>query len=643
MNDENEFVQKVRFEVEDTELSASLDRFQAALGRAGETANREIDESLTKAASSANEVAKETANIGKEASSAAKETQKISSASREAKKQTDALDGAFSKLKGTISAAVAAYAGFQGLSKLVGFGKQTVELFKVQDRAERALKFQMQRNGTDARFGELQRFAANLQKNSMYGDEAILNAASVWSNKIKDVDNNKRMMQLVADYTARTTNGAEVGADQLKSYTMTLMSALSGRGTMTLEQQGFDTTAIKELQKIRQKGGTVTETMQVEALEKTLASVKGFAREMANTDAGKIAQLQNEIGDVKEEIGRELLPVFAELAREIKANIPSIKKLFEGFASVLKSLVRTLSENIGTISAFTDGLASLLQLFSVAPIKTMAFVGALKYAVPMLDAATKGSMAFGGALGGLGKNWQNLLKAGLFTATIWGLQQIFKLGNAIKQAWKEHERQNAIEGASEVKKQVESGTYFADLLRTYRRDFQALGTQPVEMDGLQRMAVNEKGDFIDSEGKPNSVLGDSTTVTLYGNNPYAKRMTVKDYEAIDFGKMMEIYKRCFSDASQFTMHFVGNVEMDELRPLLEKYIASLPATHQEVKLTPKSEVLPGSRTCMFEKEQETPTCNINIQYAQWAAEMNGQSREIITKEEYEKRFGRSLY
>ena len=75
---------------------------------------------------------------------------------------------------------------------------------------------------------------------------------------------------------------------------------------------------------------------------------------------------------MKEEIGRELLPVFAELAREVKANIPSIRKLFEGFASVLKSLVKTLSENIGTISAFADGLASLLQLFSVAPIKTMA-------------------------------------------------------------------------------------------------------------------------------------------------------------------------------------------------------------------------------------------------------------------------------
>ena len=54
--------------------------------------------------------------------------------------------------------------------------------------------------------------------------------------------------------------------------------------------------------------------------------------------------------------------------------------------------------------------------------------------------------------------------------------------------------------------------------------------------------------------------------------------------------------------------------MNALRPLLEKYIASLPATRKEVKLIPKTEVLPGTRTCMFEKEQQTLTCSINIQY-----------------------------
>ena len=34
------------------------------------------------------------------------------------------------------------------------------------------------------------------------------------------------------------------------------------------------------------------------------------------------------------------------------------------------------------------------------------------------------------------------------------------------------------------------------------------------------------------------------------------------------------------------------------------------------------------------------SCNINIQYAQWAAGMNGQSKEIITKEQYQKIFGK---
>ena len=34
--------------------------------------------------------------------------------------------------------------------------------------------------------------------------------------------------------------------------------------------------------------------------------------------------------------------------------------------------------------------------------------------------------------------------------------------------------------------------------------------------------------------------------------------------------------------------------------------------------------------------------NINIQCAQWAAGKNGQSEEIITKEEYQKKFGRPI-
>ena len=33
-------------------------------------------------------------------------------------------------------------------------------------------------------------------------------------------------------------------------------------------------------------------------------------------------------------------------------------------------------------------------------------------------------------------------------------------------------------------------------------------------------------------------------------------------------------------------------------------------------------------------------CNINIEYAVWASGMNGVSKEVITKAQYEKKFGK---
>ena len=34
--------------------------------------------------------------------------------------------------------------------------------------------------------------------------------------------------------------------------------------------------------------------------------------------------------------------------------------------------------------------------------------------------------------------------------------------------------------------------------------------------------------------------------------------------------------------------------------------------------------------------------NVSLEYAQWAAVKNGQSKNVITKEEYQKRFGKPI-
>src|SRR5262249_37429659 len=47
----------------------------------------------------------------------------------------------------------------------------------------------------------------------------------------------------------------------------------------------------------------------------------------------------------------------------------------------------------------------------------------------------------------------------------------------------------------------------------------------------------------------------------------------------DLTKSMAFYKARFADASAFTFVFVGSFQLDAIRPLVETYIASLPATH----------------------------------------------------------------
>ena len=47
---------------------------------------------------------------------------------------------------------------------------------------------------------------------------------------------------------------------------------------------------------------------------------------------------------------------------------------------------------------------------------------------------------------------------------------------------------------------------------------------------------------------------------------------------MDLAKSHEIFKDRFSDAGDFTFFFVGNFDLNEIKPLVEKYLGSLPNT-----------------------------------------------------------------
>ena len=80
---------------------------------------------------------------------------------------------------------------------------------------------------------------------------------------------------------------------------------------------------------------------------------------------------------------------------------------------------------------------------------------------------------------------------------------------------------------------------------------------------------------------PEAVLSDTLTNTLYGHNPRFSVLQVEDLKNVNYDRILEIAKDRFKNAGQFTFVFVGNFDEQTLRPLIEQYVASLPATKQK--------------------------------------------------------------
>ena len=76
---------------------------------------------------------------------------------------------------------------------------------------------------------------------------------------------------------------------------------------------------------------------------------------------------------------------------------------------------------------------------------------------------------------------------------------------------------------------------------------------------------------------PDYIASSEEEKTLYGNNPRRQPLSMELLDKVQFERLDEVFATLFSNCGNFTYTFVGNVELETLRPLVEKYIGSLPA------------------------------------------------------------------
>ena len=79
---------------------------------------------------------------------------------------------------------------------------------------------------------------------------------------------------------------------------------------------------------------------------------------------------------------------------------------------------------------------------------------------------------------------------------------------------------------------------------------------------------------------PDVVFDQTIDTVLSSNSPRRQPDTSATVDQWDLAKSLAFYKARFSDASNFTFVFVGSFTPEMIKPFVETYVASLPATHK---------------------------------------------------------------
>ena len=106
--------------------------------------------------------------------------------------------------------------------------------------------------------------------------------------------------------------------------------------------------------------------------------------------------------------------------------------------------------------------------------------------------------------------------------------------------------------------------------------------------------------------QPEAVFSDSLLLTLTKHNPRNRNMDVDDLKDVNYDRILQMAKERTANAAAFTFTIIGNYDESKIRPLIEQYIASLPAQKKIVKSKDLSTDYTGKVVNDFKHKAETP-------------------------------------
>lgn len=218
-----------------------------------------------------------------------------------------------------------------GIKQVIATTKEWVDLYSVQQLAETRLQATIKATGQqyDLSARYLKQYASNLQDMTRFGDEAIIGAQSLLvATKKLSKEGIERTLEASADL-------AEAMGTDITSAAQTLAKVLQEptSGLDRLKQSGINfTEQEKEQIKKLTEANKLYEAQSI-VLSKVEQSYGGIAKAIAQTDSGKLDQIKNVWGDIKENLGKGLLDTISPALDTLYQKLKDINDIVDQMAN----------------------------------------------------------------------------------------------------------------------------------------------------------------------------------------------------------------------------------------------------------------------------------------------------------------------
>ena len=135
----------------------------------------------------------------------------------------------------------------------------------------------------------------------------------------------------------------------------------------------------------------------------------------------------------------------------------------------------------------------------------------------------------------------------------------------------------------EISESIDAGGSAKDLETMLQLVHLRMTAPRKDVEAFEVWKKNFKEQLANAMRSPEFRYARASSAALWGNALRRRPPEPADIEKIDQDKALAFYKQRFANAADFTFVIVGSVKLDTLRPLVETYLASLPAKGKHEK------------------------------------------------------------